>query len=161
MAKAIKGPSLRSKNDPVTITGASGAKYNIGIYDVFLEPCFTEMYNFTDPDQVQEVPRSNTLMFNYYVKYLRAPTKSIEVSNIDNSKKSKLLSTDLTIGVQSNADDTVYYDRSTGLTRWKYSDSLKLEYFCVNKGMIFIRRHMLIIQKLVRSQIRFIQVRTT
>lgn len=133
LAKAIKGPSLRSKNDLVTITGASGAKYDIGIYDVFLEPCFTEMYNFTDPDQVQEVPRSNTLMFNYYVKYLRAPTKSIEVSNIDNSKKSKLLSTDLTIGVQSNADDTVYYDRSTRLTRWKYSDSLKLEYFCVNK----------------------------
>ena len=46
ISKAKKGPSLHTSDEPVTVTGASGAKYKINIYDVYLEQVFPAGYTF-------------------------------------------------------------------------------------------------------------------
>lgn len=134
ISKAKKGPSLRTSDDAVTVTGASGAKYKINVYGVYLEQVFPTGYTFHYESDVEEVSTTPALMFNYRVDYLKGPkSKKIEVSNIDTSKKSSMLSTDLKIGVQSNTDNTMYYDRNTNYTRFIYSNSLRLEAFTTNK----------------------------
>lgn len=129
ISKAKKGPSLHNSSKPVTITGASGAKYSVNIYNVYLENCYDDMYDFKDADQLETVQTHPVLMYNFKVNYLKKPTKNLEVSNLTSKKTGSLLSTELTISAQSNAEDKKYYEADTGCTRFIYSNSLQLEHF--------------------------------
>lgn len=133
ISKAIKGPSLITGDKSVKVTGASGAKIKLSVYDVYLEEMYDDKYSFTLESQLSDFEKVPVLGFKYKVNYLKAPTKKLEVSNIDTSTKAKLYSTDLKIGAQSNVDSAIYYDRNVKLSRFAWSDQLTLEQAVIDK----------------------------
>lgn len=127
LSKAIDGPSIITSGGK-TVTGASGAKYKVTLDNVCVENCFSE-YQVLKNDDYEDIPRTKALMFDYKIDYLNKPTSSLQVSNIDRTKKgAALLSTDLNIKVQSDVEKKYYTEADYGLARWKYSNGLKLEY---------------------------------
>ncbi len=133
--KSRKGPSIHASDKPVTVTGASGAKYKINVNKVYLENCFDDYYAFENETQVQNATKVPTLMFNYRVDYISEPTKKLEVSNISTSHTATTLSTDLKIGAQSNVDKKIYYERNLHLTRMRFSNSFVLEHSTIKKRL--------------------------
>lgn len=133
--KSRKGPSIHVSDKPVTVTGASGAKYKININKVYLENCFDDYYTFENETQVQNATKVPTLMFNYRVDYVSEPTKKLEVNNISTSRTATTLSTDLKIGAQSNVDKKIYYERNLNLTRMRFSNSFVLEHSTIKKRL--------------------------
>lgn len=124
LTKAKKGASLITDAANVSVAGASGAKYKIGIHDVSVEECFSEMHeDVYRRYYAKDFETSKALIFKYRVDYVKGPTSSLQVSNIDRSKKQSMLSTDLKIAVQGDNEDKLYYVNNLNFAYWKYSDT--------------------------------------
>lgn len=139
--KVVKGPGLHTDDKAASVKGASGAKYTINVYDVNYADVYNKPYALNDIDDKVELPVSQALTFKYRVAYLSEPTKNLEVSNVDTSKKNgSMLLTDLTIAVQGNSDNVQYNEHNKDLYWFVYSNKVDMtraystKHYKIHKG---------------------------
>lgn len=103
----VKGASLKESGDETKITSVNGAKYAFVIGKVYREQ------NIMDLNTVTAIEFDNS------IKYLKAPTKKLEVSMFD-SKKKHAMYANLMIGMQTQHNSNLTYDNDDNACRPDY-----------------------------------------
>lgn len=120
----IKGPSIASEKDSITIKSSNGGKYSIKLYDI----C-RYYYKYENLDQPEVID------FKYKIKYLSTPTKKDVVSTFDPNNK-LALNTNLTIGMQTDKCDDIAYN---SITSNLHVDKYGYKEYYVTNGAPFVR----------------------